>query len=147
MITLQKKNWNLFKAIIFNRNSKFVISFWKITFHHLKIALLYITIYHFQTNEQSERTNQIVKITLKYFLMKNDVIDFITLLSSIQTVMNNSINVFTNVFSNEIFYEFKILKVTNLLNNDVVKMKIENDISKIIVEKKRIMLKKKQKMS
>ena len=88
-----------------------------------------------------------MKIALKYFLMKNDVIDFITLLSSIQTVMNNSTNIFTNVFSNEIFYEFKILKVTNLLNNDVVKMKIENDISKIIVEKKRIMLKKKQKMS
>ena len=61
--------------------------------------------------------------------------------------MNNLTNAFTDVFSNEIFYEFKILKVTNLLNNDVVKMKIENDISKIIVEKKRIMLKKKQKMS
>ena len=75
--------------------------------------------------------------------MKNDVIDFITLLSSIQTVMNNSTNAFTNVFSNEIFYEFKILKVTDLLNNDVVKTKTENDISKIIVEKKRVMLKKK----
>ena len=75
--------------------------------------------------------------------MKNDVIDFITLLSSIQTIMNNSTNVFTDVFSNEIFYKFKILKVTDLLNNDVVKTKIENDISKIIVEKKRVMLKKK----
>ena len=49
----------------------------------------------------------------------------------------------TDVFSNEIFYEFKILKTTDLLNNDVVKTKIENDISKIIVEKKRVMLKKK----
>ena len=143
LIMFQKKSWNLCKTIIFDRNSKFVISFWKTTFHHLKIALLYITIYHFQANEQSERTNQIVKIALKYFLMKNDVIDFITLSSSIQAVMNNSTNVFTDVFSNEIFYKFKILKVTDLLNNDVVKTKIENDISKIIVEKKRVMLKKK----
>ena len=57
--------------------------------------------------------------------------------------MNNSTNVSTNIFSNKILYEFKILKVINLLNNDVVKTKIENDISKIIVEKKRVMLKKK----
>ena len=57
LIMFQKKSWNLSKTMIFDRNSKFVISFWKITFHHLKIALLYITIYHFQTNEQSERTN------------------------------------------------------------------------------------------
>ena len=64
LIMLQKKNWNLFKAMIFDRNSKFVISFWKATFHHLKIALLYITIYHSQTNEQSKRTNQIVKIAV-----------------------------------------------------------------------------------
>ena len=75
--------------------------------------------------------------------MKNDVIDFITLLSSIQAIMNNSANASTDVFSNEIFYEFKVLKVTDLLNNDVVKTKTENDISKIIVEKKRVMLKKK----
>ena len=105
--------------------------------------MLYITIYHFQTDEQSERTNQIVKIALKYFLMKNDVIDFITLLSSIQAIMNNSANVFTDVFSNEILYKFKVLKITDLLNNDVVKTKAENGISKIIVEKKRVMLKKK----
>ena len=57
--------------------------------------------------------------------------------------MNNSINVFTDISSNEIFYEFKILKATNLLNNDVVKTKIENEISKTVIEKKRIMLKKK----
>ena len=143
LTTFQKKSWNLFKTMIFDRDSKFVISFWKTTFHHLKIALLYITTYHSQANEQSKRTNQIVKIALRYFLMKNDVINFITLFSSIQAVMNNSTNVFTDVFSNEIFYEFKILKITNLLNNDVVRAKTENDISKIIVEKERVMLKKK----
>ena len=145
LIMFQKKSWNLSKTMIFDRNSKFVISFWKTTFHHLKIALLYITIYYFQTNKQSERTNQIVKIALKYFLMKNDVIDFTTLLLSIQAVMNNLTNVFTDVFSNEIFYEFKILKITDLLNNDVVKTKIKNNILKIIVEKERVMLKKKTK--
>ena len=77
--------------------------------------------------------------------MKNDVIDFITLLSSIQTVMNNSINASTDISSNEIFYEFKILKVTNLLNNDVVRAKVEDEIPKIVIEKKRVILKKKTK--
>ena len=140
---LQKKNWSLFKAVISNRNSKFVVFFWKTTFHHLKIVLLYITAYNSQTNEQSERTNQIVKIALRYSFMKNDIVNFITLFSSIQIVMNNSTNISTNISSNEILYEFKILKIINLLNNDVVKAKAENDISKIIVEKERAMLKKK----
>ena len=37
--------------------------------------------------------------------------------------MNHSINVIVDVFSNEIFYEFKMLKIINLLNNDIVKTK------------------------
>ena len=119
--------------------------FWKTTFHHLKIVLLYITAYHSQTNEQSEQINQIVKIAFKYFFIKNDIVNFITLFSSIQIVINNSKNASTNILSNKILYEFKILKIINLLNNDVVKTKIENDISKIIVEKKTRHVKKKTK--
>ena len=86
-----------------------------------------------------------MKIIIKYSFMKDDIIDFITLFFSIQTIMNNSINVFTDIFSNEIFYEFKVLKATDLLNNDVVKTKIEDEIPKTVIEKKRAMLKKKTK--
>ena len=75
--------------------------------------------------------------------MKNDVIDFITLLPSIQAVMNNSTNVSTDVSPNEILYEFKVLKATDLLNNDVVKTRVEDDIPKTVVEEERAMLKKK----
>ena len=75
--------------------------------------------------------------------MKNDVTDFFMLFFSIQAIMNNSINVFTDIFSNKIFYEFKILKVPNLLNNDVIKTKTKDEIPKTVIEKKRVMLKKK----
>ena len=59
--------------------------------------------------------------------------------------MNNFANVFTDIFFNEIFYDFKVLKAIDLLNNEIVKKKIENDISRTIIEKKRIMFKQKTK--
>ena len=74
---LQKKSWNLSKTIIFDRNFKFVTVFWKITFNHLKIAFLFFTIYHSQTDGQSKRINQTVKIILKYALMKKKWLIFL----------------------------------------------------------------------
>ena len=60
------------------------------------------------------------------------MIDFITLLSSIQVVINNLINVLINVFLNKIFYKCKILKIMNLLNNDIVKTKVKDDIPRML---------------
>ena len=74
--------------------------------------------------------------------MKSDVIDFTTLLPSIQAVMNNSANASTDVSPNEILYEFKVLEATDLLDNDVAKTKTEDGIPRTTVEKERAMLKK-----
>ena len=87
--SFQKKKWNLFRAILFDRNKKFVVVFWKITFSHLKIVLLFITAYHLQKNDQLKKTNQILKIALKFAFMKKKCKNFIKLLSFIQIMMNN----------------------------------------------------------
>lgn len=55
-------------VLIFNQDFKFFGEFWKIIFKKLGIELLYFIIYHFQINRFNKRTNQIVKITLCFFL-------------------------------------------------------------------------------
>jgi hypothetical protein len=44
-------DWELLKAIIFDRDSKFLIEFWRSIFDHLRIKLLYSTTYHSQIDE------------------------------------------------------------------------------------------------
>ena len=140
---LQKKSWRLSKTIIFDRDLKFVAAFWKVTFNHLKIALLFSTAYHSQTDGQSERINQTVKIALKYALMKEEITDFARLLSSIQSTLNNSVNASTGVFSNEILYGFKVLETTDFFDNDMAKVKAADGNSATTIEQKKSILKKK----
>ena len=54
-------------AIISNRDAKFISSFQRSLFQVLGIELLTSTAYYPQTNGQSERTNQTVEITLRYY--------------------------------------------------------------------------------
>ncbi len=66
----QRRNWDISKMIISNRNRKFLSHFWRTLFIRLKIFMLYFTAYHSQTNETSERTIQTLKITLRYYIQK-----------------------------------------------------------------------------
>ena len=84
-----------------------------------------------------------MKIVLRYFFMKKDIIDFFKLLFFIQIIMNNSTNVSTKISFNEILYDFKILKVTDFLNNDLAKVRTDDENSAIIIEKERFRLRKK----
>jgi hypothetical protein len=114
---LQRKKWRISKAIIFDRNSKFLEAFWNIIFRHMNVALHFTIVYHSSTNDQSKRTNQTIEIAIRFFLMKSQISDFIKLLFSIQTFMNNASNVSIELFSNEILYEFKVSEFLNLLND------------------------------
>ena len=75
--------------------------------------------------------------------MKEKIIDFFKFLFFIQIIMNNSINVSTEIFLNEILYDFKILKVIDFLNNDLTKIRIDDENLAIIIKKKRFKLRKK----
>jgi hypothetical protein len=112
---LQKEDWKLFRAIIFDRDSKFVRFFWKVIFQHFDVALHFTTIYHSSFDDQSERINQTIEIIIRFALMKDNAKDFVKLISFIQSSLNNASNSFIDLFSNEVLYEFKIRESLNLL--------------------------------
>ena len=101
-------DWRIFETIMFDRDSKFMFDLWQIFFIRLNTRLLIVVTYHSQTNEVSERTNQTIEIAIRYFVIEFLEIDYILILSIIQTQLNNSSNVVTDLSSNEIIYDFKV---------------------------------------
>ena len=75
IIALMFRDWNILKFIVNNKNFKFMSSFWRVIFQKFKINLLTSIIYHSQTNDQFEKTNQILEITLRFWLLNLDNID------------------------------------------------------------------------
>ena len=61
-------DWGLPGELITNRDPKFLSRFWMALFEKLGVKLFYNTAYHPQTDGSSERTNQTVKITLRFFV-------------------------------------------------------------------------------
>jgi hypothetical protein len=68
--------------------------------------------------------------------MKKQVTNFIKIISFIQNFMNNSLNTFTELFLNEILYDFKIAKFLNLLNdcNFLTKLKKKRKMLRTKIE-------------
>jgi hypothetical protein len=111
---LKIMNWELFKAIISNRDSKFLIELWIIIFDRSSVKLLYSTVYHSQSDEQSKRSNQIMKIALRFHLfILNNSKKWSSCLSIIQSHMNNFI-ISLDKTLNEIVYEFISIQSTDL---------------------------------
>jgi hypothetical protein len=136
LTALQKKEWKLSRAIISDKDSKFVKFFWKIIFHHFEIALHFTTIYHSFVDDQSKRINQTIEIIIQFALMKKHTTNFVKLISFIQRSLNNSFNAFIDLFFNELFYEFKVRESLNLLTH-------ENENSTTSLKEKRNILRKK----
>jgi hypothetical protein len=97
-------NWDISEEIILNRNSKFISDFWKALLSKLDTKLLMSTAYHSQTDKQSKRTNQIVEIALRFFLIENSNANWISATSLIQANLNNFFNVAIELSFNEITY-------------------------------------------
>ena len=102
-------DWGLPKAIISDRDRKFVSQLWKLIFDSLGTKLLYSTSYHPQTDGQSERTNQTAEIGLRYYCAAlNNIRDWPTILPRLQAGINNSTNLnSTGTSPNEILLGFK----------------------------------------
>ena len=66
------------------------------------------TTYHAQFDDQSKQINQIMKIILHFAQERNSDTEFIKFLSAFKQVFNNSLNIFTDHFLNEIIYNFKL---------------------------------------
>jgi hypothetical protein len=101
---LQLRNWELLKLIIFDRDAKFRFDLWKSLFKVVKTDLLISIVYHSQTDDQSERTNQTIEIALRYLLTSNSNLSWHEALSSLQQTLMNIITS-TKYVSNKVLYE------------------------------------------
>ena len=121
LLKLDTSNWNLFKMIISNRNRKFLFELWTKLFQKFDVDLLYSTTYHSQTNESSKRTNQILKIALRFHLQSISNIKnwSNTVIDSIQRTFNNSVSSIDKIL-NEICYDFTSLQSLDLLKDTAV---------------------------
>ena len=107
-------DWKLFKAIISNRDKKFLSNMWIVMFIRLEIKFLYLIVYHFQTNDLSKRINQIVEIVFRFLIFTLKYFDFwFEILSYVQRDFNNSISI--DSFSNEIVYDFISVQIIDLI--------------------------------
>ena len=66
---LQLIDWNLSYAMILNRNSRFMSNFWQAIFVRLRTKFLTNIIFHSLINDDSKRTNQIMKIVFRYLII------------------------------------------------------------------------------
>ena len=82
--------------------------------------MLYSTAYHFQTDGQSERTNQMIEIAFRFYLatMENSV-EWSRVLVRLQRHFNNSHSVITHKTLNETFYGFISLQFLDMLRQPV----------------------------
>ena len=114
---LAEINWGFPRAIISDRDRKFVAELWKQIFVALKVDLLYSTAYHPQTDGTSERTNQTVEIALRYYIaVLKDPKTWPTILPRMSAVLNNSTKYsFTNQSPNQVIYGFRTREALDLL--------------------------------
>jgi hypothetical protein len=133
---LQREDWEISRAIISNRDSKFLDFFWTSTFRHMKMILHFTTAYHSSANDQSKRTNQTIEIVIRFILMKEHIENFTKIISFIQSFMNNASSTFTELSFNEILYDFKIIESLNLLNdcNSSIELKKKRKMLRIEIE-------------
>ena len=111
-------NWEMSRAFIHDKDKKFLFVFWKTIFKKLSVQYLAFVVYHSQINDQSERTNQIVEIVLRYILTINLDLDWMTFLSIIRARLNNFFNTSIDLSFNEIIMKFKTRDSFALLKHD-----------------------------
>ena len=112
---LVQHDWGVPTAIISDRDSKFMSSFWRTVFQKLGVSLLTSTAYHPQTDGQSERTNQTVEIAIRFYAFTHPEDNWTNVLSYLQGSLNNSKNQSTGSSPNQILYGFNVRDSLGLL--------------------------------
>ncbi|KAH4258570.1 hypothetical protein HBI04_146040 [Parastagonospora nodorum] len=89
--------WGLPKAVISDRDPRFLSELWRAMFEKANIAFLTSTAWHPQTDGQSERTNQTVEIALRYFCTANPDSDWHEALPYVKFSLNTAKSAATGV--------------------------------------------------
>ena len=77
--------------------------------------------HHSQSDDQSEQTNQMMKIALQFTQERNSDIEFMKFLSAFKQVFNNNFNTSTDHLLNEIIYKFKLANFFSIIMTDEAK--------------------------
>ena len=117
LLNFIEHDWSISHQIISDQDWKFLFFFWHTIFECLNTKLLTFTAYHSQIDDQSEHTNQTVKITLHYYFMTSSDENFINILLYLQNYLNNFWNAFTDYALNELLYRFCINDILNALSS------------------------------
>lgn len=89
-------DWGIPRAIISDRDPRFLSELWTGVFSRLSVKFLRTTAWHPQSDGQSERTNQTVEIALRYWLCGSET-DWRQFLPALRAILNNSPNRSTGV--------------------------------------------------
>ena len=90
--------------IVIDRNSFFTFNFWSVFCYHMWTRLRYSIVYHFQTDEQIEKQNQIFEIYLKCYVNYQQN-DWVKWFSTTKFVYNNNFHFVTNKSSFELIFD------------------------------------------
>jgi len=118
VLRLIDMDWGIPKAIISDRDPKFLSELWAGLFHELGTKLLYAAAYHPQSDGQSERTNQTVESALRYYLhAMEDPRKWLSILPRLQFGLNNLYSESIKRSPNEAAYGFTPNDVINLITD------------------------------
>lgn len=115
--------WGVPRAIISDRDRKFISEVWRGMMDALGVKLLFSTAWHPQTDGASERTNQTVDIALRYYLASLEdntlwprAIPFIT------ASLSNSTSRGTGVTATAIMYGSRIKEPLDIASDEIVEL-------------------------
>ena len=89
--------------------------FWHSMFKALDVMMLIFTVYHLQTDSQSEQTNQIIEIVMWYYTAKDEK-SWVKTLPYISFTLNNSLNTATECVLNKVNFGMKTKNLLTLMN-------------------------------
>lgn len=117
---LAELGWGLPRAIISDRDRKFVSALWKEIFRYLNVGLLYSAAWHPQADGQSERSNQTAEIALRYYIATlEDIRTWPTVIPRMTASLNNSTKYSsTSKAPTEVIFGFRTREALDLLKLD-----------------------------
>ena len=74
IIQVVGQHYNLLNFIVIDQNSVFILKFWLLQYYLLKIKLKLLTTFNYQTDNQTERQNSIIKAYFQVFINLSKII-------------------------------------------------------------------------
>ena len=109
-------HWGLPKAILSDRDPKFVGGLFRAMFKQLNVTMIFSTAWHPQTDGSSERSNQTIEIALRHFLSKmENPTKWPKVLGELSLALFCAKSASINMSASEATYGFKVNEIKDLI--------------------------------